>query len=195
MNDKRYVVGCDPGFGETGLVLYLDDAEQNILEWATFKSPPGGRAAAARAASLAEHVINEMVTWIERHDIQLLDIGIELPIFGRNVASYQKQMRVVQEIESGLLFRVSGEVQECWVTEVLPNQSKLLACNYGGATKAEIIMVSPFTSGYNINMPQATIEAVADAWAHGLATWGVMGGRFSLSSVKASKIVRRSDKN
>jgi hypothetical protein len=38
-----------------------------------------------------------------------------------------------------------------------------------------------------------TIEAVADAWAIGLAAWGIKGGRFNFSSIKASKVVRRSD--
>ena len=192
---KRYIVGIDPGFGETGVVLYTDEDTDTILEWATFSSPPKGHAAAARAASLAEHVISELLKWIERHKIQHLDVSIEVPFMAKNVAGFQKQIRLIQEIESGVLFRLAGEIQELWVTEIGPTQAKLLATYDGGASKQEIVMASPFFAGIGsvIHMTLSTIEAVADAWAIGLAAWGIKGGRFNFSSLKAAKVVRKSD--
>ena len=196
----KYIVGIDPGFTETGVVLYTDD--DPMLRWATFKCPAKGQASAPRAASLAENVIAELVQWVEEYDIAHLDVCIEMPFFnGKNVASYQKQMRVVQEIESGLLFRLSGEVVELWVTEITATQVKLLACNYGQATKVQIISMSPFAAyDEDGNDPahigsQATLEAVADAWAIGQAAWGVKGNRFNFKSVKAAKVARTSDKD
>lgn len=192
---KKYIVGADPGFGETGLVLYLDGAEDNILAWATFQCPPKGQSDAARAASLADHVINELVTWIERFDIQHIDICIEVPFMGKNVASFQKQIRVVQEIESGILFRLAGEVKELWVTEIGPTQAKRLATYNGQASKQEVIEASPFNRRPESKADLSTLEAIADAWAIGLAAWEIMGGRFNFSSLKAVKVVRKNDED
>lgn len=188
----RYIVGIDPGFTETGVVLYRDLDEMEILEWATFKCPPTQvRASATRAAALAEHVLAEITKWIERHGIQHLDVSIEIPFLGKNPASYQKQIRVVQEIESGVFYRLAGEVQELWVTEIGPKQVKVLATNDGGASKAAVIAASPF--GSNGEITEKTLEAIADAWAIGLAAWGVKGGRFNFSSLKAAKVIRKGE--
>lgn len=189
----KHIIGIDPGFTETGVVLYSDD-EEGILRWATFRCPAHGQASAARAASLADHVINEIVGWVEKHEVTRLDVCIEIPFLSKNVDSYQKQMRVVQEIESGLLFRLSGELIELWVTEVSPTQAKLLACNYGQATKDQVIAMSPFFY-IKWSGTQSTLEALADAWAIGQGAWAVKGKRFNFSSVKAAKVVRRSDKD
>ncbi len=78
------------------------------------------------------------------------------------------------------------------MTEVSPTQAKMLATNNGGASKAEVIAASPF-HGYPMNS-QATLEAVADAWAIGQAAWGVGGHRFNFTAVKAAKVVKRYDK-
>ena len=186
----KHIIGIDPGFGETGVVLYTD-ATPDILDWATFSCPPHGQAAAARAASLAEHVLVELIKWVATYQITNLDVCIEIPFLKRGrVDSYQKQMRVVQELESGILFRLSSEVMELWVTEVSPTQAKLLACNYGQATKEQVVAASPF-SAYPMDA-QTTLEAVADAWAIGQAAWAVKGKRFNFKSVKAAKIIRRS---
>lgn len=193
----KHIIGIDPGFTETGVVLYSDD-EEGILRWATFRCPAHGQASAARAASLADHVINEIVRWVEKHEVTHLDVCIEIPFLGRSVESYQKQMRVVQEIESGLLFRLSGELIELWVTELAPSQAKSLACNYGQATKDQVIAASPFatsTPGTREPLSNSTVEALADAWAIGQGAWAVKGKRFNFSSVKAAKVVRRSDKD
>ena len=45
----KHIIGIDPGFTETGVVLYSDD-EEGILRWATFRCPAHGQASAARAA-------------------------------------------------------------------------------------------------------------------------------------------------
>jgi Holliday junction resolvasome RuvABC endonuclease subunit len=188
----NYIVGIDPGFTETGVVLYKDDDERTIIRWATYKSPAHGQAAAARAASLAECVIADLVKWIEEFHIQHLDICIEIPFLAKNVAGFQKQIRVIQELQSGILFRLAGEVLELWVTEVGPTRAKVLACNDGRATKEEIVKASPFGL-MTWHQHTARTEALADAWAIGLAGWGSEPCRFNFSSVKAAKVVRHSD--
>lgn len=181
----KWSIGCDPGFGEAALVLYRDSNENEVLAYATWTAPNPNDPPAARAMSLADRMIDQIVFWIEQFDIRLLDIGIETPIMARNVDGFSKQWRLVQELESGIMHRISGELVECWVTEVNPSQSKMLATNDGRASKAEMIASSPFrTSGFR----DSTKEALADAWAHGLATWEVKGGRFNYTVAKSADI-------
>lgn len=187
---EKFIIGIDPGFTETGVVLYRDTDEGDVLAWCTYKSPVG-RADAARAASLAEHIIADILLWVDTCGIKYLDVCIETPVFGRNVAGFGKQMRLIQEIESGLLFRLAGELKELWVTEIGPTQVKVLACNDGRASKGAIIRASPI--GPDMGLKIETREALADAWAIGLGAWGIKGKRFKFSSVRAAKVVKTSD--
>lgn len=166
--------GIDPGLTKTGMVAYPDADDRAILAWATFACTGTKNPDLARVLSLASCVVNEMLRWIESLEVQDLDIGIELPFLAKNPQGFAKQMRLVQEIESGIYYRIAPEVRECWVTEVYPKTSKLMACNYGAATKAEIIQASPFEGWRTMHEDWKldTAEAIADAWAHGLCTWG-----------------------
>lgn len=181
----KYSIGIDPGFGEAAAVLYRDANENEVLAYATWTASNPNDPAAARAITLADHMIDTLMFWVQQFDIRLLDIGIETPIMARNVDGFSKQWRLVQELESGIMHRVSGELVECWVTEVNPSQSKMLATNDGRASKAEMIASSPFRAS---SFRDATKEALADAWAHGLATWEVKGGRFNYTAAKSAAV-------
>lgn len=185
--------GIDPGLTKTGMTAFPDADTSDILAWATFSCTGTKNPDLARVLSLASAVIDNMLRWIVEFKILDLDIGIELPILGRgrnrtvNPQAYAKQYRLVQEIESGIYYRVAPEVRECWVTEIYPATAKNLACNYGDATKAEIIEASPFI----IDEPLDVLEAIADAWAIGLSTWGGVkkpADRLNLSEMKPAKV-------
>lgn len=183
----RYTVGIDPGLTETGVVLCLDDDALTPVAWATFSSPTRGHTTLARVVSLASAVLAQLEEWVVAYSIVRLDTAIETPIKGPNVASYAKQMRLLQEIESGVFHLLAGELEECWVTEVNPMQSKLLATDNGAAGKAEMVAKSPF-KGYTAR--KATVEALADAWAHANAAWGGLKGvpRANFASIKAAPV-------
>lgn len=179
----RFSIGIDPGFGEAAAVLYRDADENAVLAYATYTAPDPKDPPAARAMALADRVIDTLAFWVDQFDIKLLDIGIETPVMAKNVDGFSKQWRFVQELESGIMHRLSGELIECWVTEVNPSTSKSLATNDGRASKAEMIEASPFrASGFR----DSTKEALADAWAHGLATWETKGSRFNFTAAKAA---------
>ena len=135
---------------------------------------------------MAHAIIDQILTYIEGFKIQHLDISIETPIMNHNVSSFEKQWRLVQELESGILHRLAGELLECWVTEVAPSQSKVLATNDGRAKKEDMIAASPFKD--RVDLAKSTREALADAWAHGLATWATKGGRFNFGQMQAATV-------
>ena len=165
-------IGIDPGLTESGAVA-IDDNDENVaLAWATFSCTDTCAPDLTRVLSLASEIVDTLVRWVDELGITRLDISIELPILKKgkymNPLAYAKQNRLIQEIESGIFYRVAPELQECWVTEVYPSTSKAMATNHGGATKDEILAVSPFK---DLKLPIDTKRTVADAWAHGLCTW------------------------
>lgn len=182
----RCAVGIDPGLTETGVVLCKDDDDLTPVAWATFSSPTG-HTTLARVVSFASEIIFLIGQWVDEYYITELDVGIELPIYKVNIASFGKQVRLLQEIESGVMFTVAGELQECWVTEVNPVQSKLLVTGNPKASKGLMVDCSPFKN-YKARKP--TVEALADAWAHANATWGGQKGapRVNLTAVNAAPI-------
>ncbi len=183
----RYSIGVDPGLGETGVVLCKDDDDLTPIAWATFNSPTG-HSTLARAMALGTEVVSQILAWVHEYGIKKLDIAIELPIYSYNANSYEKQIRLLQEIESGIFYMVAGVCEECWVTEINPRQSKLLATGNGNANKDEVIVCSPFKDykEFSPSIKKPTVEALADAWAHANATWEGQQGAPRINWVKAS---------
>lgn len=182
----RYAVGIDPGLMETGVVLCNDDDDLTPVAWATFSSPTG-HTTLARVVSLASEVVMTLMGWCQEYDIKELDVAIETPIQKVNVASFGKQMRLLQEIESGVFHIVSGQLNECWVTEVNPVQSKILATGNPRAGKSLMVNCSPFE---NYIVRKSTLEAIADAWAHANAAWKGLEGapRANFAAVNAAPV-------
>ncbi len=180
----KWAIGIDPGFGETGLVLQRESSrfELEVVAWATYGCPKKGTPDLTRAVSLAGCVVNTLVDWVDTYDIEELDIAIELPVYNGNAQTLITQIRLLEEIESGIFHIVAGEVSECWLTEVNPATSKSLA---GCGPKEKPTEQSPFERD---EISQHTHETLADAWAHGLATWGVGGTRFALHELQAAVI-------
>ncbi len=173
-----YVVGIDPGYGETGVVLLENET---YVAGATFKSPTGPLPM-QRSLGLSRAVVTQIVQWVGQYNIEDLLVGIETPIMNMqrnfknqmtaNVDAYSKQMRTIQEIEH-LLWDVAREFQEegttIWLEEVGPTESKKLVLKNGNAGKDEIIAASPFTD--RDDLARTVQEALADAWMHARAAW------------------------
>lgn len=192
---KRMAVGIDPGTKRAALVAFDDADESTPLAWATFACANQTGSHMARVLAMADQIINRLAAWVEQFQPHGLDIVIELSVAkkGRafNPKTYALQNRLIQEIESGIYYRIAGEVVECWLTEVYPNTSKKMATNNGSASKDEVIAASPFKDDYNY-MPKVALEAIADAWSHGLSAWpgksGTVAARLNLSQMTMSEV-------
>lgn len=181
---KRWCIGVDPGFRETGAVLFLDEGEETPVAAATWSCTNTADDDLPRAVALAGEVVTQIIAWIRKYEIEHLDISIETPIYKRNAATFIKQIRLLQEIESGIFHIVEGEVKELWLTEVNPITSKRLATDSGKATKADMIRCSPYR---DTEVRAHTKETLADAWAHGLAAW-TTGTRVRVTGLRVAEV-------
>jgi Holliday junction resolvasome RuvABC endonuclease subunit len=165
--NKRWKVGIDPGFTETGVVLSYEEKDHywKVVSIATMACPPG-KDPIVRATSLSAEVIMWLHDQIEDRGIKVLQVAIETPIYNKNPVTFEKQWRLVQDIQSGLLFVIASMLKSCAVVEVPPTTVKRLATGKGKATKAEMVAASPFEG---LDVGQSTKEALADAWAISLA--------------------------
>lgn len=185
MIKQKWAIGIDPGFRETGVVLsYELNHDLEPVAWATFACPKKDTPDIVRAVSLAGAVINVITAWIEEHEIEMLDIAIEVPIFNGNAQTVMLQARLLQEIQSGLLFMVADTVEQCYVTEVNPSTAKSLA---GCGPKEKPVAQSPFKTEPP-GITKFTRETLADAWAISLATWGVGGTQRDFTRLKTAMV-------
>jgi Holliday junction resolvasome RuvABC endonuclease subunit len=168
--EKRTVLGIDPGLGETGLVLFECDGEDSeVLEIATYSASKKGDII-ERTDNLAGAIENTLCRWCRRHDIGDLLIGIEIPIIrghaGKsNLDVYRKQVQLLYLLETLLLDLPVDNVR---IVEVNPTESKKVLTGRGDADKSEMVDASPFY-GVLLTHTRGTAEALADAYAHGLA--------------------------
>jgi len=164
----RWRVGIDPGFGLTGLVLVAPD--DVVAAFATYHSPVHADVI-GRTAAIGNSIVTHILQWVWQFNIRAVDIGIEMPVYRNNAGTLMLQMRLVQEIESGLYHLIGPELKSCYVYEVDPTTSKKLATGKGNADKGEMIVACPLLSLWGDKpMSKEIMEAVADAWAHTLIT-------------------------
>jgi Holliday junction resolvasome RuvABC endonuclease subunit len=192
----KYSIGIDPGLRETGVVLCHELPPSGgkvvptyeVVEWVTFSCPSGSDEDLTRVVSLASSVVHAVLDFIQRYEIEELDIGIELPVYKHNAATYTKQIRLLEEIESGIFFTVTGEVEQLFLTEVYPTTSKSLLTGSAKADKNAMISAYVQYNGEIGTNNQHTRETVADAYAHSLSTWisNSKVQRLNLTDLKAA---------
>lgn len=163
----RWVIGIDPGFGMTGLVLRREDSPE-VVAWACYALPreEAPDAQVLRSASLAQAVVDCASAWVLEHDIEELEVCIEQPIYNHNAKILMLQIRLFEDIEQALVQMIESEVTSLWITEMNPSTSKRLLAKDGKAGKREMIAASPFK---DLPQVQAVKEALADAYAHSLS--------------------------
>jgi len=142
--------------------------------------------------------MHHVVMWVHSYQIQFLEIGLEMPVYNRNVVTYAKQRSLIQAIEAGLCRHVAPFVEECWLSEPTPSESKHLATGNGAADKAEVLRASPFPSFFRastkdegsrdlsdvwIYYNQTSMETLGDAWSHSLAVANAVQPRFDLKQM------------
>lgn len=182
----RWSVGIDPGFGEAGIVLRPDEMEDAATAWATYTCPPATSTDLLRATATAETMMNTLAEWITKYEVAELDVAIETPVYTRNPLVFTKQIRLFEELESCLLFYITGLVDELWLTEVNPTTSKILLTDNHKADKDQMIAASPWR--HAVALTYSNQHTLADAYAHSLACWKGGGTRTHLTIAKAAAV-------
>lgn len=188
----RWAIGIDPGLGETGVVLCRDADEPELVQWVTYSCPPGGDEDLTRVVSLGGAVVDCVLGMIYDEGIDQLDIGIEMPVYKHNAATFTKQIRLVEEIQSGIFHLATGEVDQMYMTEVFPSTSKMLLTEDARADKRKMISSFEKLTGHQWEdgVTLHTKETVADAYAHSLCTWldGLRVTRLNFTKLTAAVV-------
>lgn len=181
-NGGRWRVGIDPGFMLTGLVLMAPDG--GVAAFATYHSPVHADVI-GRTAAIGNSIVTHILQWIWQFNIKVVDIGIEMPVYRNNAGTLMLQMRLVQEVESGLYHLIGPELKSCYIYEVDPMTSKKLATGKGNADKGEMIVACPLLALWGDKpMAQNVMEAVADAWAHTLITMHEHAAKYDIVDIQ-----------
>jgi hypothetical protein len=127
-----------------------------------------------RIENLADTIIGAIRVWMQDHHIREMLVAIEHPILraGKRAGSYgletyRKQITLLHAIEAGLWDLARDPGGTISVREISPSASKRLATGDGAADKDAMVAASPFSRRDDMRKP--TREALADAWAHGVA--------------------------
>lgn len=170
MKPTTYVVGIDPGFGMSGLVLRRED-QRDTLAWALYQlGPERTKCGVLRSLSLSEAIIWKVADWIEEFEIKRLEVCIEEPVYNHNARTLMLQCRLLEDIEHGLFMYIAAQTEQLYLTEVNPRTSKRLLAHNGQANKQAMIAASPWAEYKKMGIPnQQQAETLADAYAHSLA--------------------------
>jgi Holliday junction resolvasome RuvABC endonuclease subunit len=163
---KKWVLGIDPGFGNTGAVLRLADSRKvhaarcwlndEVQDWYVL-----------RAMSIAIPMMEQCLAWITEYDIECLEVCIEEPVFNKNPRNLMVQMALFALIQAYVYDYLVPHVPEVYLTLVNPKTSKRLLAHDGNAKKDAMVKASPWYKHPEANQSQR--EALADAFAHSLA--------------------------
>lgn len=163
---KKWVIGCDPGFGNTGVVLRLAD-ELKVRAAVCWRNEETQDWYVLRAMSIAVPMMERCLSWIYEHDIECLEVCIEEPVFNRNPKNLMVQMALFAMIQMYVYDYLVPHVPELYLTLVNPKTSKRLLAHDGKADKHAMIKASPWTDREDISYD--TKHTLADAFAHGLS--------------------------
>lgn len=163
---KKWVIGCDPGFGNTGVILRLADQRKvraarcwlndEVRDWYIL-----------RAMSIAIPMMEQCLAWIQEYDIECLEVCIEEPVFNKNPRNLMVQMALFALLQAYVYDYLVPHVPEVYLTLVNPKTSKRLLAHDGSADKTAMVKASPWHDSSDANQSQR--EALADAYAHSLA--------------------------
>jgi Holliday junction resolvasome RuvABC endonuclease subunit len=170
-DSPRYSVGIDPGLEEAGIVLVEHGATRDtVIEYGLVRSNSGPSIPTVfRAQAAASRLIEQLMNWVDRHQIVELAVGLEYPIYNRNVVGFGKQMASIQAIEAALVAHVAPMLAAMTIATPSPTESKHLATGSGAASKGEVFTASPFDKMALDGLPEHSQQTLSDAWSHSLS--------------------------
>lgn len=163
---KKWVLGVDPGYGNTGAVLRLASSNKPVAVKA-WSNDNTNEWDITRSMSIAIPLIESAVAWVQEHDIEHLEVCIEYPVYNGNAVILMKQLVLYTMIQMYVYDYLVPLVDEVYLTQVNNKTSKSKLCGDGTANKSLMIEHSPFAGRADLNYDQK--HTAADAFAHSLS--------------------------
>ena len=183
---KKWVLGIDPGLGNTGAVLRLASEgkskagvcwrNENTHEWDVL-----------RAQSICVPMMEQVLSWVDEYDIEDLEVCIETPFLNRNKrtgfsnpGTLMVQMYLFVLAQAYVYDYLVPVVPQVYLTIVHNATSKTKLTHNKSADKSEMIAHSEWKDYKNEGLTFNQAETLADAFAHSLSAYKQ---QFDLSSM------------
>jgi Holliday junction resolvasome RuvABC endonuclease subunit len=163
---KAWSLGVDPGFGNTGVVLRLA-GDNKVVGEACWLNDQSSDWEIRRAASICIPMMETVLAWIDKHDIRVLEVSLENPIYNGNPRTLMVQMALYTMIQVYIYDYLLPHLEELYLTLVNNKTSKKLLTQDGGADKDKMIKHSPWV-GTKLTFSQK--HTLADSYAHSLSS-------------------------
>lgn len=172
---KRFVIGIDPGYGNTGCVLRLSD-EQETLEGACWRDEETHEWNILRASAICIPMMEMILGWVDAYDIEELEVIIETPFLSRNPGTLMVQMYLFVLLQSYVFDYLVPVIPKVWLTIVHNATSKTKLAHKKSASKDEMIAASKWANWKSFSydgrkMTKNQAETMADAYAHSLSAY------------------------
>ena len=163
------MLGVDPGYGNTGVVLRLHSEADAKAAVCYRNDQPTDEWDILRSEAICIPMIEQIVAWINTYDIEELEVCLEVPFYAKNAQVLLKQMTLFVLIQKYVWDYLVPIVDEVYLT-IVSNKTSKAKLAHGGADKLEMVKASPWAGNNDITFNQA--HTLADAYAHSLSSGG-----------------------
>lgn len=167
---KRYVLGMDPGLGNTGAVLRLA-SDNKSLAGSCWRNDNVGEWDVLRAQSICIPMMEQVLAWVDKYDIEELEVCIETPFLNRNPGTMIVQMYLFVLAQAYVFDYLVPIVPQVYLTVVHNATSKSKLAHIRGATKSQMIEASEWKNYKDMGLTFNQAETLADSYAHSLSAY------------------------
>ena len=170
-HQTEWVLGIDPGFGNTGAVLRLS-RDKLPAKAACWYNDDTADWPVRRAQSICIPMIETVLAWVQENDITKLTVCMETPVYNGNAKGLMLQMILYAVIQAALYDYLVPILDEVYIIEVNNQTSKVALTGKGSAKKEDMIACSPWKDYVLRDMTYSQAHTLADALGHSLAEKG-----------------------
>lgn len=165
----------DPGYGNTGAVLRLA-SEAATVDATCWRNENTHDWDVLRAMSICIPMMEQVLAWVEEHDIESLEVVIETPFLRASKGRLNPQVLMIQMslfvmIQAYVFDYLVPIVPQVHLTIVHNATSKSKLAHDGKASKADMIAASQWKDFKALGITLNQAETLADAYAHSLSAY------------------------
>jgi uncharacterized protein Usg len=167
----KWVLGTDPGYGNTGAVLRLA-SEAATVDAACWRNEHTHDWDVLRAMSICIPMMEQTLAWVDKYDIESLEVVLETPFLNnKNPQTLLVQMSLFVLIQAYVYDYLVPIVPQVHLSIVHNATSKSKLAHNGKATKKEMIDASEWKEFKGLGLTFNQAETLADAYAHSLSAY------------------------
>jgi Holliday junction resolvasome RuvABC endonuclease subunit len=165
---SKWVLGIDPGYGNTGVVLRLA-SDKGTTAAVCWRNDNVGEWDVLRAQSICIPMMEQVLAWVGKYDIEELEVCVETPFLNRNPGTMIVQMYLFVLLQAYVFDYLVPIVPQVYLTIVHNATSKSKLAHIKAATKSQMIQASEWADYKKRGLTYDQAHTLADAYAHSLS--------------------------